>query len=432
MLGFRVKILRYCAGYPDIFLFMNVASLSAENRTLLFSAPVIVSALGYFVDVYDLLLFNIVRVPSLKDLGLTGQELSLAGAFIYNWQQAGLLVGGFLWGVLGDRMGRKSVLFASILTYSIANILCGFVGSVENYALLRFVAGVGLAGELGAGITLIAEILPKELRGLGAGIVAGVGLGGAIAAYFTVSLTDWRYAYFIGGGMGILLLGLRLKVLESALFDQAQLKVKSRGQWWTLFTKRDRLVRYLRCMGIALPTYLIIGIYATFGNEIAEALGVPGVTAASCVLYTYIGIVSGDLFSGVLSQWLQSRKKAIGYMMGATFVVSIFLLSGWLTSATQLYICYGILGFSIGYIAMFLTTTAEQFGTDLRATATTSVANNVRATVLITLPVFQYFKPQIGTITAAAVVGVLCFALALLSLVKMEETFGKNLDFEER
>ncbi len=404
---------------------------SPVNRNLLFSAPVIVATLGYFIDVYDLLLFNIVRVPSLKTLGLSDAQVSVSGAYIYNWQQAGLLIGGFLWGVLGDRLGRKSVLFASILTYSIANILCGFVKDVETYSLLRFVAGIGLAGELGAGITLIAEILPKEIRGLGAALVAGVGLAGAIAAYFTVSLTDWRSAYFIGGGMGIILLALRLRVLESHLFTRAAQADGKRGQWWTLLTRKDRLVRYLRCMGIALPTYLVIGIYATFGNEIAEALGITGVAAASCVLYTYIGIVSGDLFSGVLSHWLRSRRKAIGAMMGTTLLVTAILLSGWLQTAGQLYACYAVLGFSIGYIAMFLTTTAEQFGTDLRATVTTSVANNVRATVLITLPVFQLLKPYTGTVQAAALIGTACFAVAFISLLKMEETFGKNLDFRE-
>lgn len=404
---------------------------SPVNRNLLFSAPVIVATLGYFIDVYDLLLFNIVRVPSLKTLGLSDAQVSVSGAYIYNWQQAGLLIGGFLWGVLGDRLGRKSVLFASILTYSIANILCGFVKDVETYSLLRFVAGIGLAGELGAGITLIAEILPKEIRGLGAALVAGVGLAGAIAAYFTVSLTDWRSAYFIGGGMGIILLALRLRVLESHLFTRAAQANGKRGQWWTLLTRKDRLVRYLRCMGIALPTYLVIGIYATFGNEIAEALGITGVAAASCVLYTYIGIVSGDLFSGVLSHWLRSRRKAIGAMMGTTLLVTAILLSGWLQTAGQLYACYAVLGFSIGYIAMFLTTTAEQFGTDLRATVTTSVANNVRATVLITLPAFQLLKPYTGTVQAAALIGAACFAVAFISLLKMEETFGKNLDFRE-
>ena len=414
-----------------------MASISASTnvsawRTVL-SLPVIVASLGYFVDVYDLLLFNIVRVPSLKDLGLSEAEISLIGAKIYNWQQAGLLIGGFFWGVWGDKMGRRSVLFGSILTYSLANIVCGFTNDVALYSLLRFVAGLGLAGELGAGITLIAEILPKELRGYGASVVASVGLAGAIAAFFAVKLTDWRTAYFIGGGMGLVLLALRVNVLESFLFEKSIGKAAAKTvHWWTIFTKRERLIRYLRCMGIALPTYLVIGIYATFGNEFAKALGVPGdIQAGTCVLYTYIGVVTGDFFSGLLSQWLQSRRKAILVMLLMTFAGVLALLYGGINSATALYICYGWLGFSIGYIAMFLTTTAEQFGTNLRATVTTSVANNVRATVLLTLPVFQFLKPDWGVLQAGAAVGAVCFLLALLSLWKMEETYGKELDYEE-
>jgi MFS family permease len=414
-----------------------MASISASAnvspwRTVL-SLPVIVASLGYFVDVYDLLLFNIVRVPSLKDLGLSEAEISLIGAKIYNWQQAGLLIGGFFWGIWGDKMGRRSVLFGSILTYSLANIVCGFTNDVALYSLLRFVAGLGLAGELGAGITLIAEILPKELRGYGASVVASVGLAGAIAAFFAVKLTDWRMAYFIGGGMGLILLALRVNVLESFLFEKSIGKAKAKTvHWWSIFTKRERLIRYLRCMGIALPTYLVIGIYATFGNEFAKALGVPGdIQAGTCVLYTYIGVVAGDFFSGLLSQWLQSRRKAILLMLLMTLGGVLALLYGGINSATTLYICYGWLGFSIGYIAMFLTTTAEQFGTNLRATVTTSVANNVRATVLLTLPVFQFLKPDWGVLQAGAAVGAVCFLLALLSLWKMEETYGKELDYEE-
>jgi MFS family permease len=412
---------------------MHSVTTSNPKFSAVLTLPVIVASLGYFVDVYDLLLFNIVRVPSLKDLGLSEEEISRIGANIYNWQQAGLLIGGFMWGILGDKLGRRSVLFGSILTYSLANIACGFTNNIEVYSLLRFVAGLGLAGELGAGITLIAEILPKELRGYGASVVASVGLAGAIAAFFAVKLTDWRTAYFIGGGMGIILLILRVNVLESIVFNKS---LERRGTkpvpWWTIFTNWPRFVRYVRCMGIGLPTYMVIGLYATFGNEFANALGISGeVQAGTCVMYTYIGIVTGDFFSGILSQWLRSRRKAILLMMGMTLAGVLWLIFGGIKSAEVLYICYVWLGFSIGYIAMFLTTTAEQFGTNLRATVTTSVANNVRATVLLTLPIFQFLKPGFGVLHSGAIVGVLCFSLALLALWKMEETYGKDLDYEE-
>ncbi|QIP17191.1 MFS transporter [Spirosoma aureum] len=407
-------------------------SSSPVSLRPLFTLPVIVAALGYFVDVYDLLLFNIVRVPSLKDLGLSEAEISLIGGRILNYQQAGLLLGGILWGILGDKRGRLSVLFGSIITYSLANLACGFVHDPQIYAWFRFVAGLGLAGELGAGITLVSEILPKELRGYGSSLVASVGLLGAVVAYFTVTLFDWRTTYLVGGGLGLGLLALRVSVLESAMFKKVQGTSVSRGNFWALFHGRDRVLRYFRCMGIALPTYLVIGILATFSNEFGKALGIDeAIQPGRCVMFTYIGTVIGDLSSGILSQRLRSRKKAIGLMMGLTAFFVFVYLSGVISSASTFYALCLCMGFSIGYIAMFLTITAESFGTNLRATATTSVANNVRATTLLSIPAFQAMKPSVGVLGAAAIVALVCFGLGFWSLITMEETFGKELDYTE-
>ena len=402
------------------------------NFRPLFALPVIVAALGYFVDVYDLLLFNIVRVPSLHDLGLSEADISLVGGRILNYQQAGLLIGGIMWGILGDKRGRLSVLFGSIITYSLANLACGFVRDPQVYALLRLVAGLGLAGELGAGITLVSEILPPHLRGYGSSLVASVGLLGAVVAYFTVSLFDWRTTYFIGGGLGLGLLLLRVSVLESGMFKRIQETGASRGNFLALFRGREPVLRYLRCMGIALPTYLVIGILATFGNEFGKAAGIEEVIQPGrCVLFTYIGTVMGDLFSGILSQRLRSRRKAIGLMMGLTFFFVVIYLFSNLQSASTFYTVCLAMGFGIGYIAMFLTITAESFGTNLRATATTSVANNVRATTLLTIPAFQAMKPTLGVLEAGAIVALICFAIGFWSLITMDETFGKELDYSE-
>ena len=412
---------------------MQAKTLSATSTSFrpLFSLPVIVAALGYFVDVYDLLLFNIVRVPSLKELALDEQSISLVGGRIYNYQQAGLLLGGILWGILGDKRGRLSVLFGSIITYSLANIACGFVQDPETYAILRFVAGLGLAGELGAGITLVSEILPKHLRGYGTSLVAGIGLLGAVVAFFTVQGSDWRTAYFIGGGLGVGLLLLRMGVLESGMFVKIRHDSVRRGNFQDFFTNRNRLIRYLRCMGIAVPTYFVIGILATFGNEFAKALGIADVQAGRCILFTYIGVVVGDLVSGPFSHYLHSRRKAIGLMSGATVIFVLIYLFGGISSAGTFYaVCAGM-GFSIGYIALFLTVTAEHFGTNLRATATTSVANNVRATTLLSIPAFQALKASVGVIGAGAIVGAVCFAIGFWALAVMEETFGKELEFTE-
>ncbi|AUD04354.1 MFS transporter [Spirosoma pollinicola] len=411
---------------------MQTSSSSPVSLRPLFALPVIVAALGYFVDVYDLLLFNIVRVPSLKELGLSEADISIIGGRILNFQQAGLLLGGIFWGILGDKRGRLSVLFGSIITYSLANIACGWVHDPQVYAILRFVAGLGLAGELGAGITLVSEILPPHLRGYGSSLVASVGLLGAVVAYFTVTLFDWRTTYFIGGSMGLGLLILRVSVFESGMFKRTQQTGVVRGNFWALFQGRERFLRYLRCMGLALPTYLVIGILATFGNEFGKALGITeAITPGRCVMFTYVGTVIGDLTSGLLSQYLRSRRKAIGLMMSLTFVFVIMYLFGGINSTGAFYALCLMMGFGIGYIAMFLTITAESFGTNLRATATTSVANNVRATTLLTIPAFQAMKPVIGVLEAGAVVAFICFALGYWSLATLGETFGKELDYTE-
>ncbi len=398
----------------------------------LFSLPVVVAALGYFVDVYDLLVFNIVRVPSLKDLGLTPEEVSLLGSKIYNWQQAGLLVGGILWGILADKRGRLSVLFGSIITYSLANILCGFVQSPDVYAWLRFVAGVGLAGELGAGLTLVAEILPQKLRGYGSSIVASVGLLGAVVAFLTNNLFDWRTTYFVGGGLGVVLLLLRVGVIESGMFEKAKTKDRKRGSMLAFFNNGPRFWKYMRCIGVGVPTYFVIGVLATFSNEFGKALGITEeIVSGRCVMYVFVGTVIGDMFSGILSQWVRSRRIAILIMTTMTLLGVVYYLYGGIQSASSFYLLSAYLGFSIGYIAMFLTATAESFGTNLRGTATSTVANFVRATTLLTLPIFQYFKPTLGVLGSGGLVAFLCFLVAYVSLFLMEETFHKDLDYVE-
>jgi len=412
---------------------MSTLTAPRSNFSHLFSAPVIVAALGYFVDIYDLLLFGIVRLPSLASLGLSEADISLVGASILNWQMTGLLLGGILWGVLGDKKGRLSVLFGSIITYSLANIACGFVQDPTTYKLLRFVAGVGLAGELGAGITLVSEILPKHLRAIGTSLVAGIGLLGAVVAYFTVEFFDWRYAYFIGGGLGISLLLLRIGVFESGIFkDVKEQKHIQKGNFFSLFTNKDRLIRYLKCIGIGLPTWFVIGILATFSNEFGKSLGIaepikPGLS----IMWCYIGLSVGDLCSGFLSHWLESRKKAVFYLMLFTLVFSIVYFYAGINTARFLYTIIGFLGFGIGYWAMFVTIGAEQFGTNLRATAATTVPNMVRGTVVGMTTLFAVFKDSFSVINSGALVGVICFIIGLYCILTIPETHGRDLDFLE-
>jgi len=404
------------------------------NLQHLFSIPVIVAALGYFVDIYDLLLFGIVRVPSLQDMGLSKEEIGVIGKNILNWQMGGLLLGGILWGILGDKKGRLSVLFGSILTYSLANIGCGFVKDPTTYALLRFVAGIGLAGELGAGITLVSEVLPKELRAIGTSIVAGVGLFGAVAGYFTVELFGgWRTAYFVGGGLGVILLLLRISVFESGMFENIkhQTGVK-KGNFFALFTNADRLSRYLKCIAIGMPTWFVIGILATFANEFGEKLGIAEeIKPGKAIMFCYIGLAIGDLASGFISQFLSSRKKAVSLLLVLTLICSIYYLYAGMNSAQELYTVCVFAGFSVGYWAMFVTIGAEQFGTNLRATAATTVPNMVRGTVIGMTSLYSGLKPSLDVFNAAAIVGIICFVLAFYSILTIPETHNKDLDYLE-
>jgi MFS family permease len=398
----------------------------------LFSIPVIVAALGYFVDIYDLLLFGIVRIPSLKDLGLSDQEVSQVGASILNWQMIGLLFGGILWGILGDKKGRLSVLFGSILTYSLANIACGFVQDPSIYKMIRFVAGVGLAGELGAGITLVSESLPKNLRAIGTSLVAGIGLLGAVFAYFTVEIFEWRTAYFIGGGMGISLLMLRIGVFESSAFELIKnQKEVQKGDFLSFFTNYNRFKRYIKCICIGLPTWFVIGILTTFSNEFGNALGISNIKPGLAIMWCYVGLSIGDLLSGFLSHLLQSRKLAVGIMMGFALLFSTFFLFIGLKTSIQLYLGCLLMGIGIGYWALFVTIGAEQFGTNLRATAATTIPNMVRGTVVMMTFLYGNLKPEIGVIFSGAVVGIICFLLGVIAIYTIEETHNRNLNFLE-
>lgn len=406
-----------------------------ETLKHLLSFPVIVAALGYFVDIYDLLLFGIVRVPSLKDLQL---DADTAGTLILNFQMVGLLIGGILWGVLGDKKGRLSVLFGSILVYSLANIACGFLPQMPFedkttvYAVLRFIAGIGLAGELGAGITLVSESLPKQLRAIGTSIVAGFGLLGAVVAQLTVELAgDWTIAYFIGGGLGLLLLLLRVSVAESGIYNDIKHSDIKKGNFFAFFTNKNRFVKYMKCIAIGLPTWFCIGILAVMANQFAPVMGISSITPGKAIMWAYVGISIGDFASGFISHWLHSRKKAIFYMMLFTLLGIILMLFTGNKSENMYYFYCAWLGLGTGYWAMFVTVGSEQFGTNIRSTATTTIPNMVRGLVPVMLLAFDGLKVSTGVIYAAALVGLVAFTLGIYSTLTIEETHNRDLDFTE-
>jgi hypothetical protein len=408
-----------------------------ENLLKLFSLPVVIAALGYFVDIYDLLLFGIVRIPSLNSMGINPDTV---GVSILNWQMIGLLLGGILWGVLGDKRGRLTVLFGSIIMYSLANIACGFLPNIDfmdkgnAYIILRFIAGIGLAGELGAGITLVSESLPKELRAIGTSIVAGFGLFGAVVANFTVEIAnDWTVAYWIGGGMGVCLLLLRVGVMESGIYKEIKSdKSVKKGNFLSFFTNWNRFVKYLKCIGIGIPTWFCIGILAMLGNQFGTALKLnKEVDPGNAIMWAYIGISVGDFASGFISHWLKSRKKAIFWMMIFTLIgVVLMLFYPYKTIETYYFYCVW-LGLGTGYWAMFVTVGAEQFGTNIRSTAATTIPNMVRGTVVLMTLFFANLKPSFGVILAGSIVGIIAFSIGIYSTLTIEETHDKELDFLE-
>jgi MFS family permease len=411
-----------------------------EKLSHLLSLPVIVAALGYFVDIYDLLLFGIVRVPSLQSLQL---DPDVVGTTIMNYQMIGLLLGGIFWGVMGDKRGRLSVLFGSILVYSLANIACGYLVEIpiadkaQLYAWLRFIAGVGLAGELGAGITLVAESLPKELRAIGTSIVAGFGLMGAVVAHFTVELagpadTGWSLAYLIGGGMGLGLLLLRVGVLESGIYSHIKHEAGiKKGNFLQLFKTKESTIKYLKCIAIGLPTWYCIGILAVMGNQFAPVFGISNFKPGEAIMWAYLGISIGDFASGFISQALHSRKKAILYMLAFTLVGVVLLLSGGAKTENSYYFFCAWLGLGTGYWAMFVTVAAEQFGTNIRSTVTSTVPNMVRGLLAVMLIGFDYFKADYGVIVSAIIIGVIAFGLSIYATRTISETHQKDLDFVE-
>jgi predicted MFS family arabinose efflux permease len=403
--------------------------MDTKRSTLL---AILVAALGYFVDVYDLILFSVIRMASLKDLGVPEADILHVGIDLLNWQMAGLLIGGFLWGVLGDKRGRISVLFGSIILYSIGNILNGFVTTVTQYEILRFITGVGLAGELGAGITLVSELVSPKNRGYATTFIAFVGIFGAVAAALTADLFYWRTSYFVGGGLGLSLLVLRIAVAESSLFDKIKSQNHSRGDLKLLFSKWSRFKKLLSCIAVGVPIWYSIGILVTFSPEIGAAMGMEIPPAAGrAVLFGYIGLGLGDLFSGLLSQRLKSRRKAIGIFLLISAVITTVLLSKSGMSQVEFYCWITLLGVGGGYWAVFITSAAEQFGTNLRATVTTAVPNLVRASVIPATMLLRYLQEDWGIITSALAVGAISLLVAIIALMTLKESYGQDLDFIE-
>ncbi|MCS6905216.1 MAG: MFS transporter [Bacteroidia bacterium] len=407
------------------------------------STAITVSALGYFVDIYDLVLFGVVRIDSLKGIGVPAANITREGEFLLNIQMIGLLIGGIIWGILGDKKGRLSVLFGSILLYSLANLANAFINDLVSYAILRFIAGVGLAGELGAGVTLVSELMSIKTRGWGATIIASFGALGAVVAGAVATIdwqlefANWRMAYLIGGIMGLALLMLRIGVYESGMFQEMKESKVKKGNFLQLFYNKSSFVRYLRCILIGVPIWFVIGILIFQSKEFSESLGLPPIVPAFTIMAAYAGLTAGDLLSGIISQSLGSRKKAVLAFLIFSAILIVYYLNLPGATPTQFYILCFLMGCGTGYWAMFMMIAAEQFGTNIRATVTTTVPNFVRGSVVPVTWLFQLFRDGVfagikgANIPAAAIVGIVVMSLAFWALYKMEETFGKDLNYLE-
>jgi MFS transporter, putative metabolite:H+ symporter len=409
--------------------------MQASNKPhSIFNTAIIVAALGYFVDIYDLLLFTIVKKDSILAVGST--KLLIDSTKVINYQMIGLLLGGVIWGILADKKGRLSVLFGSIILYSIANFTTGFVQTVDQYAICRFVAGLGLAGELGAGITLVSELLPKEKRGIGTSLVAGIGLSGCVAAYFTFKATgDWRLCYKIGGVLGILLLLLRIKVSESGMFKILKQTEISKGDFFSFFTNTERFKKYILAILIGLPTWYVIGILVNQSDKFANTFyKSETLESGKAIMFAYVAISIGDILIGLVSQYFKSRKKALLLFYAITLLGLFLFYSPINTSDNTMYLICAFLGFGTGFWAIFVTMAAEQFGTNLRGTAATTVPNMVRGLLvpmnLLFLDLFQK-KWNWSLVQSGIITGIIVMIITLVAFVFTKETFHKDLNYVE-
>jgi MFS family permease len=395
---------------------------------------IIVAALGYFVDIYDLIVFNVVKNESLQALGFAGEALKTNEIYLFNLQMTGMLIGGILWGIMGDKRGRVSVLFGSIMLYSVANICNAFVTTIDQYAIIRFIAGIGLAGELGAGITLVAENMPKEKRGYGTMIIVTFGALGAVVAGLVGKSFGWQTTYIVGGCLGLALLLMRAGAYESGMYKSLQAHAHiQKGNILTLFKKPANFLKYMACICIGLPIWFAIGVLINLSNRFAEAHGFVGkLDMADSIMFAYLGLSVGDLASGLLSQLLRSRKKVVYLYLFLSFVLMLFFLynTEFLSAAYYKWMCFGI-GFATGYWALFVTIASEQFGTNIRSTVTNTVPNFVRGAVVPITLSFASLSVGYGVINAALWVGIACLILAFMATWYIKDSFSKDLNYFE-
>ena len=397
-----------------------------------FNIVTLAAGLGFFIDTFDLFLFNVYRVQSLRDLGFSNMELTRKGEFLLSVQMLGMMIGGILSGVLADKKGRASVLFGSILLYSSASIVNGFVQDINTYAVIRFLAGIGLAGELGAGITLVGESMTIEKRGYGTIMVATLGGLGAVTAGLIGDLLPWRTAFIVAGVMGLALLLLRVRGMETNIFMASKKSRQPQGSLLHLIRNRNRAIKYFACILIGVPIWYSVGLLITLSPELAVENNIDYLKAGLCFILFQCGVTSGDLLSGVVSQKIKSRKRVLlGFMLLAIFSIAMHFYQ--LSHSYSIYLTSMLIGLGCGYLSVFVTSTSEHFGTNLRVTVTATVTNFMRGAVTLLIPLRILIQETfITSITNSLIyVGLLVWIPAIAAVLLLPDTYGRNLNFLE-
>lgn len=410
-----------------------VAPAAARTHNKILNSTMLVVGLGYCIDAFDVFLYNALRIPSLRDLGLEGDALVKTGLNILSLQVIGMLIGGLLWGVLGDKIGRKKALLGSVLLYSLGALGCAFTSTVGVYAFLRFLTGIGLAGEIGLGAILIAETLPDDKRHWSIAIYTLFAYLGIALVSLLAGHLPWRICYAIGGIAGLVLLLARMALFESGLYEELVARTEvARGSLKLLLTNPALVKRWLCCIFFMMPYFYVFNVLITLAPEFGKAAGAttPIKADVALVIYSVCGMI-GTIASVLISQVLRKRIMAILLFMAANLVLSASYLLQSHANAFDFYVVCGIMG-STNYFALLLFAAIEQFGTNMRSTLGVSAISAGRTTLVITNSVFLALRGAgLDITTAAAWVGALVFSVGFLCLFGLRETYHHGIDFLE-
>jgi MFS transporter, putative metabolite:H+ symporter len=382
---------------------------------------------GYFIDIFDLVLFSTLRISSFEELKIT--DPTYWTVVFFNLQMTGILVGGIFWGKMADIKGRSWSFMGTILVFSIANIINGLTSSLTVYGICRFIAGFGLAGEMGSGIALICEKVPDEKRSLYLGFVSSLGCIGAVLSGWLGDIVYWRYLFIGSGFAGILLTLLRKNLLEPDLFRKTATLNIPRGQWKTLFQSPPDLIRFILLIFLGIPMWYIIGILWSFSTEMTSTIGLNIFTSGQAILWGYVGVWMGDMLMPFVSQFLKSRIFTIQICLIMMLLGVIYLFQFQPHSLLSFQLTHIFLGFTIGYWAVYATLCGESFGTNIRALTSTSLPSLIRFSSIPMMIIYQYGRDE-NELNIALGMGLTVLCISMITTYFIKDTFQKDIDFQ--